>query len=224
MTDDLVAHHLAACIDSTLLKAEAAKDDIIRCCQEACQYEMAAVCVNPGRLKLVIENLKGSQVAPCTVVGFPLGSFSVEHKLVEIDWALSVGAREIDMVMNIGLFKDREIEAVAGEIGQAVNLTRNRGALLKVIVETSALSEEELRKAAFMVLNSGADFIKTSTGYGARGVSLEDLRIIRETVGHGLKVKASGGIRTHDFAVKLLKAGADRLGTSNAIEIVKGEA
>lgn len=209
-------------IDSTLLRADASHDEVIELCREAVEKGFAAVCVNPGRLVLASEYLAGSDVRPCTVVGFPLGAVDTYQKMAEIDWALEHGAKEIDMVMNIGAFKDQEYIAVAEEIRMAsLRVRKIPEAILKVIVETALLDREELRKAAIVVKDGGADFIKTSTGFSSRGVSLEDLQCIKETVGESLRIKASGGIKTRDFALKLIKAGADRLGTSNARDLIK---
>lgn len=190
-------------------------------CQEARFLKVAAVCVNPGRLELVVEKLFGSGISPCTVAGFPLGAFTTVQKLSEIDWALAKGAKEIDMVMNIGDFKDQEYIKVAEEIRMASRRAKNARAVLKVIVETAMLTREELRRASIVVRDGGADYIKTSSGYSSRGVSLEDLQVIREAVGESIKIKASGGIKTHDFAIKLIKSGANRLGTSSAGEIIR---
>ncbi|MGE5423208.1 MAG: deoxyribose-phosphate aldolase [Ignavibacteriales bacterium] len=213
---------IAGHIDSTLLRPDAAREEVIELCSEAVDMGYAAVCVNPGRLVLAVECLAGSSVAPCTVVGFPLGAHDTTQKLVEVEWALEHGAREIDMVMNIGAFKDQEYISVAEEIRLAsLKVKQFPGAVLKVIVETALLDREELRRAAIVVKDGGADYIKTSTGFSSRGVNLEDLQCIRETVGDGLKIKASGGIKTRDFALRLIKAGADRIGTSSARDIMK---
>lgn len=194
---------------------------MIDLCQDAKTFGVAAVCINPWRLDIAWEQLAGSDVALCTVIGFPLGACDAERKLAEIDWAMDHGAVEIDMVMNIGAFKDQEYITVAEEIRLAVRRVQERGGLLKVIVETALLDPEELRRASIVVRDGGADFIKTSTGFSQRGVSIDDIHIIRKTVGDALKIKASGGVKTHDFAMKLIKAGADRLGTSSAREIMK---
>lgn len=212
---------IAEYIDSTLLKADVTADQIDGLCREAIAFGFAAVCVNPFRLEQAVNALAGTGTAPCTVVGFPLGAVPTRQKLAEIDAALEVGAREIDMVMNIGWFKEQEYIAVAEEIRLASLKTKQAGAILKVIVETALLDREELRRASIIVRDGGADFIKTSTGFSTRGVSLDDLICIKETVGEDIRIKASGGIQTHDFALKLIKAGADRLGSSNARAILK---
>ncbi len=214
--------NIAGYIDSTLLRADAVQEEVVELCREAAESGFAAVCVNPGRLVLAAECLAGSGVSPCTVVGFPLGAVDTYQKMAEIDWALEHGAMEIDMVMNIGAFKDQEYIAVAEEIRLAsLRVRKVPGAILKVIVETALLDREELRKASIVVKDGGADFIKTSTGFSSRGVSLEDLQCIKDTVGDSIMIKASGGIKTRDFALKLIKAGADRLGTSSARDLMK---
>ncbi|MGE5403915.1 MAG: deoxyribose-phosphate aldolase [Candidatus Saccharibacteria bacterium] len=212
---------IAKYLDSTLLRADATAGEVIKLCQDAKNLGVAAVCINPWRLDLARERLVGSEVALCTVIGFPLGACDVERKLDEIDWAMDRGATEIDMVMNIGAFKDQEYITVAEEIRLAARRVQERGGLLKVIVETALLNPEELRRACIVVRDGGADYIKTSTGFSTRGVSLDDIHIIRKSVGDALKIKASGGVKTHDFALKLIKAGADRLGTSSAREVMK---
>lgn len=212
--------NLASYVDATLLRPEATEEEVVELCLKAKAFTTAAVCVNPCRLPLAAEILKDSPVLPCTVVGFPLGSVCTDLKIQEIDWALNHGAKEIDMVMNVGWFKDQNYIKVAEEVRLAANLVKAAGAKLKVIVETSLLDKEELRKACIVVREGGADFIKTSTGFGSRGVSLEDVVLIRQTVGDALKIKASGGIRTRDFALRLIKAGADRLGTSSITQIL----
>ncbi|MGE5371657.1 MAG: deoxyribose-phosphate aldolase [Solirubrobacterales bacterium] len=211
---------IADYIDATLLRPDATKEEIIRLCTQAKDHEFAAVCINPSRLELAAAELKWSPVALCTVIGFPLGAAPPQLKLTEMEWALNAGAREIDMVMNIGWFKDKEYIAVAEEIRLAARLVKEHGALLKVIVETALLDREELRRAAIVVREGGADFIKTSTGFASRGVSLEDLQVIQDAIGKDIKIKASGGIKTHDFAIKLIRAGADRLGSSSPIELL----
>lgn len=213
--------NLAGYIDATLLRPDATREEVRALCTEARNLGCAAVCVNLNRLELAGECLQGSGVALCTVIGFPLGAIPTELKLAEIEWALHRGAREIDMVMDIAGFKDGEDEKVLSEIREATRIVGGAGAVLKVIIETALLSPDEIRRASKLVQAGGAHYVKTCTGFSRRGVSLEDVHIIREAVGQSTRIKASGGIRTHDFAVRLIKAGADRLGTSSPRDVVE---
>ncbi|MEN6350018.1 MAG: deoxyribose-phosphate aldolase [Syntrophomonas sp.] len=210
---------LAAYLDSTNLKAEAGKNDIRILCEQAVSYEMAAVCINPYRLSLARKILSGSAVKLCTVIGFPLGADST--KIQAARGALENGAHELDMVMNIGAFKDKDYKEVETEIKQILRLKDEYQFVLKVIVETALLSLSELAAAAKLVSQSGADFIKTSTGFSSRGVSMEDIQIITAHKNSGLKIKASGGVRTLEMALQLINAGVDRIGSSNAVQLVE---
>ncbi len=203
-------------VDSTLLRADATHAEIVELCREACEQGFAAVCVNPSRLELVVRNLENAGVASCTVAAFPLGAEPVEAKVEAVKRALGMGAAEIDMVMNIGAVKDKDFLAVSREIRESVRAVREGGGLLKLIVETALLNEEELSEVCRLAVNEGVDFIKTSTGFSTRGATVEDVVLIRKCVGTQVGVKASGGIRTWQSACDLVTAGADRLGISNA--------
>lgn len=212
--------NIASVIDSTLLRADATREEIVNLCREARDLGFAAVCVNPVRLEVVVSVLLGSSVAPCTVIAFPLGAAGAEDKAREVAGALEMGAREVDMVVNIGAIKDQDWAAVEKEIRLAVRKVDSAGGLLKTIVETALLTREELRRVCYIARDLGADYVKTSTGFSARGASLEDVRLMREFVGNGVRIKASGGIRDYRFALQLIEAGADRLGVSNARNLI----
>ncbi|MCP9199618.1 deoxyribose-phosphate aldolase [Gramella sp. GC03-9] len=205
-------------IDHTLLAATATKKEIKNLCEEAIKYQFYAVCVNSSRMKLAAEFLKNSNVKLAATIGFPLGASSLESKLVEADAAISQGANEIDMVMNLGLFKDGEFEMVQQEI-TAIKTAIGKN-VLKVIIETAYLDNSEIAKASEIVMNAGADFVKTSTGFGSRGASLEDVQIMKKVVGDRVKIKASGGIRDAETARKYIDLGVSRIGTSSGIKII----
>lgn len=207
---------LAAYLDHTNLKADARREDITRLCEEAAHYKMAAVCIHPVRVKWAARLLKGSGVKVCTVAGFPLGADRSDTKLNTIERAWQDGAAEVDMVINIGAVKDGDYQQVEQEIRRAVSLKEQTPFLLKVIVETALLAAEELAALTKLVADCGADFIKTSTGFAPRGVSLQDISIITAARPEGLRIKASGGIKDLDFALRLIEAGADRIGSSSA--------
>ncbi|MGI6550021.1 MAG: deoxyribose-phosphate aldolase [Syntrophomonadales bacterium] len=213
--------NIASVIDSTLLKADATREDIENLCREARESGFAAVCVNPVRLETAASALLGSSVAPCTVIAFPLGAVSPEDKAREIARVIGLGAREVDMVVNIGAIKDQDWTVVEEEIRLASHKVEDAGGILKVIVETALLTGDELKRVCLMARDLGADYIKTSTGFSTRGASLEDVRMIREFVGDEMKIKASGGIRDYQFALQLVEAGANRLGVSNARNLIK---
>ncbi len=213
--------NLASVIDSTLLRADATREEIVNLCREARESGFAAVCVNPVRLEIAVSHLLGSPVAPCTVVAFPLGAVSPEDKAREIARALGIGAREVDMVVNIGAIKDQDWDVVEEEMRLASRQVEDAGGVLKVIVETALLTRGELRQVCIMARDTGADYVKTSTGFSTRGASLEDVHLIREFIGDDVKIKASGGIRDHQFALQLIEAGANRLGVSNARNLIK---
>lgn len=203
---------LAKYIEHTLLKAEATVEDIIRLCQEAEKYNFAAVCVNPCYVDLAAHLLVDSEVKVCTVIGFPLGATLTEVKVLETKEAVLRKAKEVDLVMNIGAAKSGRWEMVVDEIKQVVDAAD--GAAVKVIIETALLTGSEKRQACQAVLDGGAQYVKTSTGFAAGGAVEEDIRLIREVVGDRVKVKAAGGIRTREQAEKMIIAGADRIGTS----------
>ena len=202
-------------IDHTILKPDATKETIIRYCSEAKKYGFASVCVNSCHVSLVASQLKDSDVATCCVIGFPLGSMLTSAKAFEAGESVKNGAQEIDMVINIGAVKDNDWAFVRSDI-QAV-VEASRPALVKVIIETCLLTDEEKIKACKLTEEAGASFVKTSTGFSTGGATIEDILLLKRTVGNRLQIKASGGIRTHEFAVSLLDAGADRLGAGNGV-------
>ena len=205
-------------IDHTNLKQDAIKSEITQLCEQAITFGFASVCINPVHVELVSSILKDEIPKTCTVIGFPLGADSVEMKFAETRFLIHQGAEELDMVMNMGAFKEGEFELIYEEIGQVIDASDGR--CVKVIIETCLLTKEEKILASNMVKNSGADFIKTSTGYSIGGATIDDVRLIRETVGREVGVKASGGIRTLVDVKQMIDAGADRVGTSSAVEIV----
>ncbi len=220
-TETATQQFLARHIDHTLLKPEATPGQIQRLCEEALQYQFAAVCVNPCYVGLAARILKGSNIQVATVIGFPLGATLTEAKVYEAHLAIDHGARELDMVLNIGFLKAGEHSKVESEIRKIVELAHERNAIVKVIIEIGLLSEPEIVAAAQAVTRAGADFIKTSTGFLSRGVQLEDIHLLRRLVGNNVQIKASGGIRDAQFALQLLKAGATRLGTSSGVQLMQ---
>lgn len=212
---------IAAYIDSTNLRPEASASEIENLCREAVKYQMAAVCVNPCRLVLAKGLLAGSEVKLCTVIGFPLGAEGLESKIGSAAQALENGADELDMVINIGAVKDEDYDTVIREVEAVLALKKQRKFTLKVIVETALLTGIELAMLTIYLSQTKADYIKTSTGFASRGVSLEDIEIINGHKEEGLKIKASGGIRDLGFALELLGAGVDRLGTSQAVKLIE---
>lgn len=211
----------AKLFDHTLLKADATKAQVEKVCDEAIRYGFASVCVNGYYTKFVAEKLKGTDVKTCTVIGFPLGQMSTKSKCAETELAVLDGAQEIDMVINVGALKDRELEVVAQDIHQ-VREACGGGAILKVIIETCLLTDEEKELACRIAKEAGAEFVKTSTGFSTGGATAEDVALMRKTVGAELGVKASGGIRDTQTAEKMVAAGASRLGTSATIAILEG--
>ncbi len=207
-------------IDHTLLAPDATKAQILKLCEEAKEYDFASVCVNPGWVKLCAKELhEVSRVKVCTVVGFPLGATSTESKVFETKQALADGADEIDMVINIGLLKDKEDAYVRDEIHALKEACGDH--ILKVIIETCLLTDEEKVRVCLLSKEAGADFVKTSTGFSKWGAKVEDVALMRKTVGPEMGVKASGGVRNKDDAKAMVEAGATRLGTSHGIEVVK---
>ena len=206
---------IAKMIDHTMLKADATKDTIIRYCEEAKDNGFASVCVNSSYVALVAKALQGSGVHTCTVVGFPLGAMSTKAKAFEAKQAVEDGACEVDMVLHIGALKDKDYLYVKEDIRAVV--MASKPALVKVILETCLLNKEEIRIASALSEEAGADFIKTSTGFSTGGATVEDIRIMKESVSPKMKLKASGGIRSREFAEELIAAGADRLGVGNGL-------
>jgi len=210
---------LASIIDHTLLKPDATWSQIEELCKEAVTYGFASVCVNPGYCKLAHELLEGSGVAVCTVIGFPLGSTTAMAKAFEVRDAIANGASEVDMVMNIGALKSGEFEYVLRDIESVVDAAAGQ-ALVKVIIETGLLADEEKIRACLIAKRAGADFVKTSTGFGHGGATVEDVALMRKTVGSGMGVKASGGIRDAATVRSMVAAGASRIGASAGVKIV----
>ncbi|WP_448946190.1 deoxyribose-phosphate aldolase [Lachnoanaerobaculum sp.] len=205
--------------DHTILKADATRKDVKRVCDEAMAYSFCSVCVNSYYVPYVANLLHGSDVKICSVVGFPLGAMSTRAKALEAKIAVMDGADEIDMVINVGALKDRDYSVVLEDIKAVKEACGEH--VLKVIIETCLLTDDEKVKACELAKEAGADFVKTSTGFSSAGAKVEDVRLMRETVGPDMGVKASGGIHDKEFAKELVDAGANRLGTSATIEIVE---
>lgn len=216
---------LAPMIDHTLLKPDATPDQIAQLCYEARKYGFAAVCINPTHVELAAQLLRGSSVAVCTVVGFPLGATPPEVKAYEAQVALDHGATEIDMVINIGALKARDYEMVARDVRAVVRVCKAHTppALVKVIIEAVLLTEEEKIAASLLAKESGADYVKTSTGFAAGGATVADVQLMRRTVGPRMGVKAAGGVRTRAEADAMVQAGATRIGASAGVKIVQTE-
>lgn len=212
---------LASYIDHTLLKSDATIDDVRKICDEAKEYHFAGVCVNPSYIRFVAEQLEGSDVIPCCVVAFPFGTQTPEVKKCETLDAISNGAKEIDMVINVGAIKSGDWDLVTRDVDAVVSAAKGKAGV-KVILETSLLTDEEKVKACAICKFVGADFVKTSTGYSSGGATVEDIALMRQTVGDEMGVKASGGVRTYEDAVKMIKAGASRIGTSAGVKIIAG--
>jgi deoxyribose-phosphate aldolase len=210
-------------VDHTLLKPDATKDQIAQLCYEARKYEFASVCVNPTHVKLCADLLNGSAVKVCTVIGFPLGASSPEVKAFETETALRDGATEIDMVINIGALKARDFDLVAKDIDGVVRMAHASRAVVKVIIETALLEEDEKVTACLLSKEAGADFVKTSTGFSGGGATVEDISLMRKVVGPEMGVKASGGVKSYEDAKSMVMAGATRIGASAGVKIVQGE-
>lgn len=206
-------------IDHTLLKPEATKEMIENLCREAKEFDFKSVCVNPYWVSTAYEELRDSDVLVCTVVGFPLGATTKETKFFETDFAVQEGADEIDMVINVGALKSKQYNVVLEDIKSVVQAANGR--TVKVIIETCLLTDEEKVKACELSKEAGANFVKTSTGFSTAGANVEDVELMRSIVGDALEVKASGGIRDLDTALKMIEAGATRLGVSAGVQIMK---
>ena len=216
----IVEAEAAALVDHTLLKAEASADDIRRLCAEAAKYGFATVCVNSAWVRPAVEALRGTQVRVCSVAGFPLGANLSAVKLFEAERAISAGATEVDMVISVGTLKSGADDAVESDIRGVVDACHRRGALCKVILEMALLTQEEKVRGCQAAVRAGADFVKTSTGFGPGGATVEDVALLRATAPPNVGVKAAGGIRTlADFA-KMLNAGASRIGSSSGVKIL----
>lgn len=208
-------------IDHTLLKADAQKEAILELCEEARTYSFASVCVNPTWVKTAARALEASTVKVCTVIGFPLGASTSEVKAFETKNAIENGATEIDMVINIGALRDGNTELVKKDI-EAVVQAANQKAIVKVIIETSLLTDVEKRTVCELVVVAGADFVKTSTGFSTGGATVEDVKLMRAVVGPEIGVKASGGVRNFEDMEKMIEAGATRIGASSGVQIMQG--
>jgi deoxyribose-phosphate aldolase len=211
---------VASLIDHTLLKPEATESDIGRLCAEARQWGFASVCLNPCWVVFASKALRGSPVKVCTVVGFPLGANTAEIKLAEAAAALHQGALELDMVQNIGALRSGALGLVSKEIQELATLAHTHAALLKVILETCLLSQEQKIIACRLAVEAGADFVKTSTGFSSSGATVADIELMRRTVGPAVGVKASGGVRTLAALRQMVAAGATRIGTSSGVAII----
>jgi len=218
LPDDLST---AQYIDHTLLKQDATRDQVTQLCKEAHQYKFASVCVNPTNVKLCAGLLQDSPVKVCSVIGFPLGASLPETKVFETEHALKDGAAEIDMVINIGALKDRNLDLVARDILAVVKPVHAAGAILKVIIETALLTDEEKQIACLLAKEAGADYVKTSTGFSTAGATAEDVALMRHTVGPLIGVKAAGGVRSKEDLDKMVRAGATRIGASAGVRIVQ---
>jgi deoxyribose-phosphate aldolase len=206
-------------IDHTLLKQTATIDDINKLCKEAIAHNFASVCVNPCFVKYASDLLKSSDIKVCTVVGFPLGANSTLSKMYEANLAITDGASEIDMVINISDAKMHNFKNIEDEIKKVKQVCKS--IVLKVIIETCLLSDYEKKLVCQAIINAGADFVKTSTGFSSGGATVEDIRLLKTICDGKLKIKASGGIKNKSTAIEMITAGADRIGTSSGVEIVK---
>lgn len=217
-----MTENIAGMIDHTLLKANAVEEEIVKLVNEAKQYSFASVCINPTWVSKAAELLAETpDVKVCTVIGFPLGATTPETKAFEAANAIDNGAKEVDMVINIGALKDKQDKLVERDIRAVVEAAKGK-ALVKVIIETCLLTDEEKVRACELSVKAGADFVKTSTGFSTGGATVEDVRLMRQTVGPNVGVKASGGIRSREDALAMIEAGASRIGASSGIAIVTG--
>ena len=214
---------LARYIDHTLLRPDSTAAEIDKLCDEAMEYQFASVCINPTWVKRAASRLRGSGVVTCTVIGFPLGANTTAIKAMEARRALREGAREVDMVLNVGALKSGEYEQVREDIAQVAEAAHEVGGLCKVILETALLTDEEKVIASSLSKEAKADFVKTSTGFGSGGATVYDVALMRETVGPDMGVKASGGVRTLEDVEDMIAAGASRIGASAGVQIVSGD-
>lgn len=210
-------------IDHTLLKPTASEKDIIKICNEAKEYHFASVCVNPCNVLLVSKELKGSDVKTCSVISFPFGTSSTDIKVEEAKKAIEAGAEEIDMVINVGKLLEGNLEYTQNEVSAITKVCHEKNVLLKVIVETCYLEEKNIADICAIIEKAGADFIKTSTGYGPRGASVEDIKLFKKYLKKDTKIKASGGVRTREDAETYICLGCSRIGASSGIAIVTGK-
>ncbi|MBU1096616.1 MAG: deoxyribose-phosphate aldolase [Bacteroidetes bacterium] len=221
--DHLTDTAVARMIDHTLLKAEATEDDIRKLCEEAKKHEFASVCINPCYVSLCSQLLKGTKVKVCTVIGFPLGSNTTEIKRKEAEFAIEQGASEVDMVINVGMLKQGKYDYVFNDVNQVALAAKRNRAILKVIIETALLTDEEKVKACLISKEAKADFVKTSTGFSKGGATASDVALMKYVVGSSVGVKASGGIRSREDVQSMIDSGADRIGASASVKIVSGE-
>lgn len=212
---------IAALIDHTILKPEASREEVLKICAEARQYGFASVCVNPYWIPLVAAELRGTPVKVCTVVGFPLGATSTAAKVCETENTVRAGAQEVDMVINVGALKSCDHETVRNDIQSVAEAAHRGGAILKVILETALLTDEEKAIACTLCKMAGADFVKTSTGFAKHGATAQDVALMRKIVGPEMGVKAAGGIRTYEDFKAMTEAGASRIGASASVKIVE---
>ena len=212
---------IARLIDHTLLRPDATRDQIVKLCREAVEYTFASVCVNSFWVPLAAAEVAGSPVKVCSVIGFPLGANLTEVKVAEAEAALGAGAQEIDMVQNIGALRSGDDKKVQADIEAVVQAAHRGGAIVKVILETALLDDDQKAKACLLAKAAGADFVKTSTGFGPSGATADDVALMRRVVGPKMGVKASGGIRTLADAQKMIDAGANRIGASASVKIVQ---
>lgn len=208
-------------IDHTLLKAEATKAQITKLCDEAKEYDFKTVCINPSWIEYAVKELKDSDVGVCTVIGFPLGAMTSEAKAFEAKDAIEKGAAEVDMVLNIGRLKDSDYDYVVKDIKAVKDACGDTP--LKVIIEACLLTDEEKVTASKACVDAGADFVKTSTGFSTGGATIEDVKLIKETVGDRAKIKAAGGVRSYEDLLAMIEAGADRIGTSSGVKLLEGK-
>ena len=208
-------------IDHTLLKVDATQESIKELCRQAKEYDFMSVCINSSNIELAKEELKGTDVKICTVIGFPLGATTTESKVFETTDAIEKGADEVDMVLNIGALKSKNFDIVLRDISEVAKAAHNKGKILKVILETCLLEKDEIIKACQLSKEAGADFVKTSTGFSTGGAKEEDVALMRKTVGDLMGVKASGGIRTLEKARLMIENGATRLGVSAGVQIME---
>ena len=217
----MTKQEIAAVIDHTLLRPEATAGEIARLCAEARRHGFASVCINPYWVPAASAALANSSVRVCTVIGFPLGANATRTKVEEATCSVAQGAREVDMVINIGALRGGNPESVREDIAAVVTAAHNGGAIVKVIIETALLSNQEKTLACELAKDAGAEFVKTSTGFSTGGATPEDVALMRRAVGPDLGVKASGGVRTLDDLKKMLAAGATRIGTSSGVKIIE---
>lgn len=210
---------IAKKIDHTLLRPNTTTQEIINLCKEAIKYDFASVCINPCYVEIAAKLLEESSVKVCTVIGFPLGATTTQAKVFEAEEAIKNGAKEVDMVINIGALKEGNDNAVYKDIRAIVDAMKDK-AIVKVILETCLLTDEEKVRACKLCVKAEADFVKTSTGFSKGGATVEDIVLIKKAVGENILIKASGGVRSYKDAIKMIAAGAARIGTSNGVEII----